>query len=622
MKILKISDDLHKKLKEHLEGTSVFMQSYTEYFLNQAIQKEIVYAMKDKIDDFKSYIFTQELKGKKGSRTVIKSVEIKKKNPQYFYIKPKDQQAFDEYLETLVNLQYHNFKNGLTDLYFNLPGYDNVKHPKIEPENKQGVLKYISKSRTTGYSMFTLLANIPESLEKQLAKPIDGEFQLSVDCEIEEAPSPYNVLEDHMSRTMDFNNIDKEFLQETGVKLESEKIDLPKKEGFSLKEFKKDLVEFVIDNSIIYEDSSALKKITFDETEESGRKVISKIISISNIIATTSRFGPATQCIIPSWITEHVKKANDITSSYTPFDKKHNEEGSKIMNPIGSLAGITFFESDLVDDIHVYRTCENSFKYCYNFDKCDVNDINSMFINDSKGALYKIHVLKEFDTEEINDWIVDKIKDYPFIDIDGTYSPYSLNVKKTSLTNKELKKEDEEFLRRTGLDIDAKNKTALMSDVLQGIIKNSIKPDDDKTHQLKIYGNEKFSELIEMIDDTFDKYSRKEDTPIVTSSRVASFIADFSGYSIMSSNKISYSPMGLLYPTGMYKKRQIYVDPFMRWDDLRMLFMNDIQLKYSKDGILISAYENSKCVELTTSYKVIKDIIAVNIVDNENRMTI
>jgi hypothetical protein len=618
VKVLKISEEVHEKLKEHLKESGVFMQSYVEYFINKAIEKGIVYAMKDKIDDFKNYIYPQELDLKKGKRTLIKNVLIKKKNPHSFYIQPKDPFAFDEYLKNLT--QYTNInEDSLNALYFNLPGYHNVTHPKIEPEDKQGVIKFVTRSRSTGFPMFILLKNIPEKLEEQLNKAIDGEFQLRADCTIEDAPNPYNTLEDHIKNSFGSMNFKEDgFYDETGIKFVSEKIELPKIQEFDLKEFKTDLIGYIMENSTSCDESSVLKKVTFEESPSGARKIFSKIMSLSHIISTKSRFGPATHCVVPSYLTKYLEMANDMSLTVKAYNEKHFDENDhKIMNPIGSYAGMIFFESDLVKDIHVYRTCEHTLKMCYNFDKCDVDEINSLFVNDSEHAIYKLKVLREFDSQVINSWMEHNLKSYPFIEIDGSYSPYSLDINTTSFDySKEKEPGRKEFHQMTGLDYDAQAESILTREVFQTLLKDIITPNSDKTHEMKIYGNEEFPELVELIDDTLKEYARTESTPIVTNGRVASFLSDFSGY--VPSPIKNYD--GLLYHAGDYKGRAIYVDPFMKYNDDRILFMNDIQLKHGKEGILISAYKNDDIIELTKGYKILKDIVVVKVVDNENRM--
>ena len=57
MKVLKIDDDLHEKLKNFLKDSNIFMQSFVEYHINQAIEKRILYSMEDKIENFRPFIY-------------------------------------------------------------------------------------------------------------------------------------------------------------------------------------------------------------------------------------------------------------------------------------------------------------------------------------------------------------------------------------------------------------------------------------------------------------------------------------------------------------------------------------------------------------------------------------
>lgn len=604
MKILKLSDDIHNALKEHLKDTNVFMQSYVEYLINKSIQNGMIYAMKDKIELFKYFLNTQELDSKKGKRTVLKPTVLKIKNPKTFEIEADYPIQMDDYLKTLTS--YNNVdESTLSSLYFNVPGYHNVKNPKVKPDNLQGVLQYVGKSRITGFPYFRLLENIQEKIEDVINKEPDGEFQLSIKCKINNKTfSDEEHFPSMMSRHLD----DLNFETEMGLKFETEKIDLLNRKEFSLDEFNSELLEYLKENSKYSEHKS---KFIFEDKESSVSELNVVISLLSNLMATHSRFGPATHCIIPSWLTEKFKDSIFSFTSQKAADKL-SEQSEKI-KLLGSLAGILYFESDEIDQIYLYRSCENSLKFCYSFDKCNVDEINTLIINDSEEVIYKLDVLRKYDSTPINEKILNDFKVYDFIDIDGTYSPYNLDVLTYSF---QIPKND--LFEKTGLDCKSSSEHTLVREIFQNVLQIVLNTENHKNEEFKIYGNEPFNELRESFVKALDKYSRTDSTPLVVNGLVAGFLRDF--YDFTPIQNISAYGASALQLIGSLGKRKIYVDPFMRFDDTRMIFLNDVQLKHSKDGVLVSAYKNDNFIVMTTSYKILTDIVVLNIIDNEKKM--
>lgn len=65
MKILKLNDNVHKSLKDYLNGKSVFMQKYVENLIMESIDKNYLYSMKEDVKEgFSKYITTEYHKGK------------------------------------------------------------------------------------------------------------------------------------------------------------------------------------------------------------------------------------------------------------------------------------------------------------------------------------------------------------------------------------------------------------------------------------------------------------------------------------------------------------------------------------------------------------------------------
>lgn len=580
MKILKISDDLHARLKEHLKDTKVFIQSYVEHIVGHAIDKNIIYMMKEKLKEISNILHIEESKERKFKRPVVKIALTQKKNYQYFKLIPKDIESFNSYFDALVQFSSSN------EIYFNLPKYHNVTNPIIKPLDLEGSIKFLNRSKIDNFPLFELLGNVEEDVQDLLNSPIDGNFQLSCHCKIKDSTF------DECSLYVDINIFNPEFTSEIGLKADLEKIELDKIEEYNIDYFKTDFLSFIQRNS------KNCEKLSYIDNSLGHKKALSKILAISNIIATKSRLGPATHCIIPAWMI-------NAFSEYTV----NNEIGK--LSLVGSMAGITFLASNLIDDIYLYKTGEQSLKLIYSFEDCDVNEICQKLVVDGDELIQKIEVLRQYDSTLINKGLTEYLASLKFLNIDSNYSPFSLTSHKFIVNGYDP-------IPSFGLDINDLIEIKIKDEISRTVVSACLDLKDSKHIELKFFGNEDFLTKQKMLDDSLEKCSNNAETPIVVNSLISTVLCDFAEMKMIE-DRLILDPISIRL-IGHYKNRPVYLDPCMKFNDLRILVLNDVQLKYAKEGLVVSAFKNGQNHEADYAYKVLNDICVIDIIDNEKSL--
>lgn len=573
MKIQKINDKVHSDLKNHLKDTSIFMQSYVEHLINTAIKNKIKYVMRDEIEKLSDFIHTEELDYKKGKIGYLQHVVSNKKNPHILRIFPDSK--IEDYFKILLKDNDVDNKS-LNGLYFNIPGYTNVKNPKIKPVNLQGVIQYVSGSKVDDSLTFIMLGDISESVEDLLNMPSDGDFQISFKCKLERIKSLKADTESQL-------------LGNISLFVKEKKVDLEKGEHLSLIDLKKSLVSNIISNAKDVVDSIC-------HTKEDNDDILKSIITASNKITTDSLMGVGNKCVIPFWLSDSMTKT-------LGFDNI-NLTDSCILDKIGSYMGIDFYTSSLVENVYVYRTCKNTLKFLYNFDKCDVNDVNFDFFNIDSNKVYNFSVLKETEIGDINEELLKNIKEFPFIDIDNTYSALNLNFNYLNIaTNK------------SNMSLKYFN---VIKEMIHTIKNSILNTESFKSIDLKIYGNESKNEIELIIKEYLNKYSRFDNSPLIVNGLVGGFLLESKDFKRLKQLEVKVKN-ATLNCIGHYNEHPVYIDSYMKYNDLTINILNDIQLKYNKNFI-ISAYKNSKNLVYNFAFKIIKDIAVINIIDDNKKL--
>lgn len=591
MKIQKIRPEIHSKLKEHLKGSSVFMQSYVEYLIEQAINKKIVYFMEERIKDISNYIHSEKLEENKKEKIVLSFVTEKNTNYPIFKIIPYNIDKFNE-----------NFNEDI--IYYNLPNYNNVTNSNIQPPNVEGVIKYLGKSKIDGYPLFKMFINIDENVVDLLN--IDNDLlnlnSLYVKCKIEEV-SNFNL-----DKSFD---IHRSFDTKTRIKPIKLKLNLNKHKDYSLNDFKKDLLVYVKSNFKSLEKELGVNSIFIkNDNKNDYNKIISRITQTSFCISAQSRIGPATHCIIPSYLIEHLKDFINIKENIDSSDAE------KLLNEIGNIGNIKIFESDKVDDIYLYRSGEQGISLNYNFDKCNVDEINKSIINDNnEHFIYRFKIFNEEDTLDLNSTLNDKLKSLNIFEINDNYSPHNLEVQELIIDSKNVK--DSKF-KELDIDLNTSSYRIIVETIKDNIIKESLNTEGLKTEDFKIYGNERVQDVHEELLDMIDKYSINDEIPIILNGYLGASITeckDFKHNNIIKNKLISYKN---IYKIGKIRNRLVYIDPFMLFNDTRILILNELQLKYPKNGIINYISRSNNDIKAQYSYKIDKDISIIKVIDKEN----
>jgi len=99
-----------------------------------------------------------------------------------------------------------------------------------------------------------------------------------------------------------------------------------------------------------------------------------------------------------------------------------------------------------------------------------------------------------------------------------------------------------------------------------------------KTIEIKKEDYQNLSEMRNFVKDEIEKMCTNDVVEIITNGNLASVIQDFQGYDLSNfDTKLEKDENGRAknFPMGKIFEKQIYVNPYMRWDDDRILFKID-----------------------------------------------
>lgn len=201
--------------------------------------------------------------------------------------------------------------------------------------------------------------------------------------------------------------------------------------------------------------------------------------------------------------------------------------------------------------------------------------------------------------DKINSKINNTLEEYTFINIENDSNflldDISLNIP----------------LSTTFLDLDTTNIVinALSNEISRNVIKKCISIDGEDI-QLDV-DNRSINHFIESIMEIVNENSNSDNTPIIVNVLLGAIFMDHRSFQVLPSNILLNN--GLLYKIGSIYGRDVYVDPYIRWNDKFVIVLNSVELKYSES--IITSIENGT---INYSFNVVNETFVIRVNDPLN----
>lgn len=587
MKILKIKDDIHQKLKEHLKDEKVFMQEYVEHIIEDSIKNNYLYMnLENLITSLEELVTIKKIKGDKYSLHYVDFGVDPSANYQEFSVTSSNIEDIITWYTNIPNAKYFNIIGSncvtATDIYnedmYNLP-YIEIMH--IDPLNieilKNNIIKSTLKRSITIklWNYHSIKNEDVVYLLKQKTKN-DLEFGDFEDVELMGILSP-------------------KVLNKKGVLSDISET------------FKQDVVKKIIE--FCHKNNETNLELILDDKDDiniSYRKTISKIIMAGSVIAVGGRIGAGNTVLIGEKIYNIIKNNNAGT------------EILKIENPdftyVGKIADLSVIYDKSIDDDNIYVYRKN------NIDMPNIAVIldETPTLGNIKGVIVDIglqphlqfkaiSILDNISIDKDEDVIQKMLDSYVFIQKNPNHSKFNLidfKISTVLIHNEETPKQ-------------------LASDVIGHLLKN-----DDTTGLDKIIiGNINFNKqlvddkILDMIINNCDK----NNISIITNCVVGAYLQDMLNF-IFDKSEIKIRLISGIYIIGTIKHNDkiihVYVNPYMRYNDKRIFIINDFRLSYNKTllrSINVSKNMTSHDIlNFNILYKIDKDILFFEIEDSGN----
>lgn len=177
------------------------------------------------------------------------------------------------------------------------------------------------------------------------------------------------------------------------------------------------------------------------------------------------------------------------------------------------------------------------------------------------------------DQIDISSYIFNEIKQFDFFKFDSSLNQLeTLRVSNTKSVGAEV----------FGIDIEAQFRSVMVNECVNGLIRKSF---------TKILNNGNNVDYVMINDIALDfnfppdlihhiyKYNYKN---MVMSSKMGASIQDTAGYKPSMNNKLTINTSGMMYKIGTFYNFEVWVDPYMKYNDHRIIFFDDIHLNIGK----------------------------------------
>ena len=614
MKFLKVSDKTHEDLKEYCKDKKFFMKDWVDYVVSENIKNNLVNMNEEFIEKLKSFMTIRNIEGVDAlSMYVDFNYEVKPKKNK------RDDLIFKISGDNISEIGRYLDKNGYQK-YYNLVGYNNVTDINIEPENKEGVIQFLSTSRIDGSPMFRAFRNtmefkdsmkyfdtatntfkavddnnnyqtISENFEKMPSNELEIGGVKNVKAELVSSMEDHlktNDIIEYSSNTMMSRDMNMSASNIMSPSVSTKQVKIKKRTGDFIQkdiilEFLKKSEELANDRSNCEDYIPMSIDLSVDngvETEEENlrflqRRLITKILSASNMIAVEGRIGQAHNVIIP---TEYRYLIDE--DSIPKFGNKELFK-TDFLEEIGMIKGMKFYESNYVDDIIVYRNNnadQPGIVGHYSFDDCSLEEINFDFTDIGfypNKQFYKITVLDKVNLVIPSKKIENTLSQFEFINIDNEALPYGLGTCEVSSA---IKRDE---------CSSSKLQKVLLNEAQQTIMKEMVCKLFDSCENIVDFDVESY--LTPLSNETSQSLQRKlivsldvmSDGFIIVNGMMGSVLTDSGHYDRTS--VVTINSAGMLYPMGKIGKCSIYVDPYMKYNDNRiLLFDNSVNISYNK----------------------------------------
>lgn len=174
------------------------------------------------------------------------------------------------------------------------------------------------------------------------------------------------------------------------------------------------------------------------------------------------------------------------------------------------------------------------------------------------------------------------------------------------------------------LDVDALIQNVLLSELTQGFEGIVLRKmfDLSKENNPIVYKlvNENHSYNIKDFDEVLSKYKETGFTFIVTNVQVGTFISDSSNF--VASEKSNPISLGLVYFVGKYDGIDVYVNPFMKWTDNRILLAkkSDSSISMECEVKIESSYQLDLLNKIEIKDETKNDYSLITIEDPNNHL--
>lgn len=577
MKLLKINDDVHKKLKEHLKDEKVFMQEYVERVIEDSIKNNYLYMnLENLISSLEELVTIKKIKGDKYSLHYVDFGSDPSEKYQEFTISASNMDDIIKWYNSTPNAKY-----------FNIVGSNCVTATDTYNEDMNN-LPYIEIKSTLKRSITIKLWNYHSIknedvvyLLKQKTKN-DLEFGDFEDVELMGTLSP-KIL----NKKGVLSDISETFRQDIVNKIKK----------YCLKNDEHNL-EFVIDNNINGDINSNFRKFT------------SKVLMASNIIAMNGRVGPAHNVLIGEKIFNLILTNQTIDITYV------KDPDFTVVGDIGGIK-IIYDKSIDGDNIYVYR--KNS------IDQTNLSVIldETPTLGNIKGAIVdmglqphlqfkSIKVLNNISIDESEKDIQETLNKYSFIQKNPNHSKYNLNENKiTSL------------IINTDENIARFNFSKILDDIKHSILKqitnNATELDKVIIGNLGGINRKNINDnILDVIVNNATISGDKNEINIITNFLLGSWMSEM--MMDMQVSGLIIDPT-VLYYTGTVKHNDVninvYIDSYMKYTDKRIFIINDVRISYNKN-IIRTITKSNDILHYNTLYKIDKDVLSIEIEDNGN----
>jgi hypothetical protein len=650
MKFIKVNDETHKKLKDFCKGKKFFMQEWVEYVVETNIKNNLINMYEKFIENLEDII-------------TVKKVEDINYNLMYIDYryddkpKPKPKEKLETFSFKLTGDNINALRKYLETVgeysYFNTPGKRNVEDIKKEPQNKEGVIQYLTRSRIDGSPIFKAYRCNPEKIDKfqtsfnqSLNTFAENEDIASVFSKLPGTPLEIGglknpsvelirTLEDHLvSVQNEDNTIFEEDLPEgiMAPKVTTKKGKIPLRDDENLDEvleldFLKKIDELAeisfqkdkgMSSSLYFDvagdlDFDTVHIPSMERDMMISRRFITKIKNASNFIAVNGRIGPAKYVVIPTKYM-YLLEGNQLST----HNIEDEEDKFKHLKKEGMLAGMVVYSSDKIDDVIVYRNNnidQPGVVAMYNKD-CGLNELNFEFVEIGffpHLQFIKIKMKNSINLISPSKQIEDTFNGFSFINLNNEALPYDLQDIEVSSTIKEKEKQD---ISELGIDIDNQMFSVLSNELMMSVMKDCLVSLFNLPNKTIEYS---YDVQTQMVKNTKEHQQNiyeliKGDNFVITNGAMASMLGDLSGYSMMDPMTVNMS--GLLYPMGKVGNATIFVDPYMQYNDNRILvFDNAVTLDFNK-LILTDIKESDEKLTICGAYKIqIPDDISIKLIN-------